>query len=680
MTGERDTQVAYLVARLSLVEQRVRALVGERRATDPHPDDPFRGLYFSEELVARLLDTGPGTVVRPTDPGAREAVEALADHAESQGARVRLRELSRLFGLTELDEELLLIALAGDLDARFETFYGYLNDDVTRRRPCVEVALALCGVPLAAADARGRLLHGPLTTARLVAVEDGERAFAGRSLRVPDRVVGHLLGDDTPDPDVARVLRTVPDVAWGDPGPLAHALEGGTRLGYLREPATGSGRALAVRALRATGRDALHVDLGALAAHPEAAELAHLVVREALLRGAGIVAGPVESLPAGVLGTLTGTAAPVLLVGDRSWDPAWSEEVPLLLEVPESTTTERAALWLGELADDGVGSDEVAATSQFRLRPEQVVRAAHAARVQARLAGTDAVGVEHLLAGARAENGTALERLARRVRPAVGWADLVLPENVLTGLREIALRARHRERVLGEWRMRPGGGRGRGVVALFAGDSGTGKTMSAEVVAQDLGLDLYVVDLATVVDKYIGETEKNLERIFAAAQGVNAVLLFDEADAVFGKRSEVKDAHDRYANIESAYLLQRLESFDGLAVLATNLRANIDDAFTRRLDVVVDFPLPDVAQRLRLWDRCLASPRASDLDLDFCAAAFELAGGAIRSAAVTAAYLAADDGGRVTMGHVVTAVQREYRKLGRLTVPSEFGSYWALVR
>ena len=154
------------------------------------------------------------------------------------------------------------------------------------------------------------------------------------------------------------------------------------------------------------------------------------------------------------------------------------------------------------------------------------------------------------------------------------------------------MRARFRERVLGDWAMRPGGGRGHGVVALFAGDSGTGKTMSAEVIAAELGLDLYVIDLSTLVDKYIGETEKNLERVFQAAAGTNGVLLFDEADAVFGKRSEVRDAHDRYANVESAYLLQRIERFDGLALLSTNLRANIDEAFTRRLDLIIDFPMP----------------------------------------------------------------------------------------
>jgi SpoVK/Ycf46/Vps4 family AAA+-type ATPase len=216
---------------------------------------------------------------------------------------------------------------------------------------------------------------------------------------------------------------------------------------------------------------------------------------------------------------------------------------------------------------------------------------------------------------------------------------------------------------------------------LFAGDSGTGKTMSAEVIAAELGMDLYAVNLATVVDKYVGETEKNLEQIFQEAAGVNGVLLFDEADAIFGKRSEVRDAHDRYANIESAYLLQRMEAFDGLAVLATNLRANLDDAFTRRLDMVIDFPVPDEDSRLCLWDRCLGRlmPRHSDVDLGFLAKAFELSGGNIRSAVVTSAYLAAAGDRPVTMADLIAAVAREYQKLGRLCLESEFGPYLDLV-
>ncbi|MDQ0821185.1 hypothetical protein QFZ79_003559 [Arthrobacter sp. V4I6] len=683
-----DPGLAYLLARVGVVEERIRLLVASRRAEDPQPDDPFRGLYLSDEAVDRLL-RGPSPTLegwQEAGPGGnsprRLQCEQLADTAQEEGHRIRLRELASTFGLSPLDVDLLLVALAADLDPRFEQLFGYLNDDVTRRRPSVAVGLALCGTPLSAADGRARLLSGPLLTGGLLVVEDPDRPLPGRALRVPDRVVGHLLGDDTPELALQAVLADPPAVVWGNAAPLARALGAGVLLAYLREPATGSGRALATRALSSTGHEAVLLDLTRLAAEREPLQLVELAVREARLRGAGLVAGPLAAVadrPA-VLEALHAEPHPVLLVGDAAWDPAWTTRTPLLVDVPVSTSAERSALWRTALGSPN-GLDVEAATSAFRLRPEQVARAAGSAQVQATLTADGRLTAPHLGAGARAENGSALDRLARRVEPVVGWDDLVLPDAVLLALQEVALRAKHRERVLGDWAMRPGAGRGHGVAALFAGDSGTGKTMSAEVVARDLGLDLYVVDLATVVDKYVGETEKNLERIFTAAAGVNGVLLFDEADAVFGRRSEVKDAHDRYANIESAYLLQRMETFDGLAVLATNLRANIDEAFTRRLDVVVDFPLPDAAHRRVLWDRCLGRTleREEGIDLAFLGLAFELAGGAIRSAAVTAAYLAADDGGTVTMKHLVTAVQREYRKLGRLTLESEFGPYWGML-
>ncbi|MCU1566703.1 MAG: ATPase [Pseudarthrobacter sp.] len=687
MTG--DSSLAHVLGRVGVVEERIRLLVALRRADDPQPDDPFRGLYLSDEAVDRLLGQDSAEQGDDgTDPGPEwhsprlEECEARADAAEATGHRLRLRELAATFGLSDLDVDLLLVALAADLDPRFEQLFGYLNDDVTRRRPSVAVALALCGTPMSASDGRARVLSGPLITGGLLVVEDADRPLPGRTLRVPDRVVGHLLGGDTPELSLQGLLAEPPPVAWGDTVPLERALRAGVRLAYLREPATGSGRVLAAGALSAAGYGAVLFDLTRLAAEREPRHLVDAAVREVRLRGAGLVAGPLAAVsdrPA-VLESLHAEPQPVILVGDAAWDPAWTTRPPLLVDVPASTSAERSTLWRRAL---GVmnGLDVEAATSTFRLRPEQVTRAAGSARVQATLTPDGHITATHLGAGARAENGSALDRLARRVEPVVGWEDLVLPDAVLLALKEVALRAKHREQVLGDWAMRPGAGRGHGVAALFAGDSGTGKTMSAEVVARALGLDLYVVDLATVVDKYVGETEKNLERIFSAAAGVNGVLLFDEADAVFGRRSEVKDAHDRYANIESAYLLQRMETFDGLAILATNLRANIDEAFTRRLDVVVDFPLPDAVHRRILWDRCLGRTldRAGDIDLPFLGQAFELAGGAIRSAAVTAAYLAADDGGTVTMTHLVTAVQREYRKLGRLTLQSEFGPYWGML-
>ncbi|MFI7741405.1 AAA family ATPase [Kocuria rhizosphaericola] len=679
MTGAAS--LAHLLDRVGVVEERIRQLVAERRAEDPQPDDPFRGLYLSEESVDRLLGTGP-RAPRPVETSPRWVeCERAADRAQQDGHHLRLRELAAVLGLTALDVDLLLVALAADLDPRFEQLFGYLNDDVTRRRPSAAVALALSGAALSDAGARARLLSGPLVTGHLLALEDPDRPLPGRALRVPERVVGHLLGDDTPDPDLTVVLTAPPEVLWGDPAPLVRALRAGVLLAYLREPATGSARVLAAEALRARGHDVVGLDLARLAGERDAAGLVALAVREARLRGAGIVAGPVPAVadrPA-LLRALRADPQPVLLFGDTVWDPVWTDLPPVVVDVPASTAAERAGLWQEALAGVLPGAEIVRTTAQFRLGPEQVARAARTARAQAALGADGTLTGAHLQAGARAENGSALDRLARRVDPSVGWTDLVLPDPVLQSLRELALRARHREQVLGDWAMRPGAGRGHGVAALFAGDSGTGKTMSAEVVAKELGLDLYVVDLATVVDKYVGETEKNLERIFTAASGVNGVLLFDEADAVFGRRSEVKDAHDRYANIESAYLLQRMETFDGLVVLATNLRANIDEAFTRRLDVIVDFPLPDPEHRALLWDRCLGRlmARAEDLDLDFLGRAFELAGGGIRSAAVTAAYLAAEDGTPVTMAHLVTAVQREYRKLGRLTLESEFGPYWS---
>ncbi|MYX97907.1 AAA family ATPase, partial [Streptomyces sp. SID486] len=441
------------------------------------------------------------------------------------------------------------------------------------------------------------------------------------------------------------------------------------------------------------------LDAAALARRDrELAALAGAAAREARLTDAGVVLGPLEALPdkpserAHALRTVCAalSGVPLFTYGSQGWDPAWAARTPVTLTVTTAAPEQQVARWRYalETAADANGEDTAPvdfdalarSVAAHRLDSGQLRRAAEAAMRTAALAGRP-VGTDDLRAAVRAQNGAGLARLARRVEPGVGWDDLVLPPKTLRGLRELAVRARHRDQVLGRWGMRPGGGRGRGVIALFGGESGTGKTMSAEVVAADLGMDLYVVDLSTVVDKYIGETEKNLERIFTEASAVNAVLLFDEADAIFGKRSEVKDARDRHANIESAYLLQRMESFDGIAVLTTNLRANLDEAFTRRLDVVADFPVPDAAQRLALWERCLGDrlPRAGDLDLAFCADRFELAGGSIRSCAVTAAYLSAESGAPLAMRDVVTAVAQEYRKLGRLVLEAEFGPYLAQV-
>jgi SpoVK/Ycf46/Vps4 family AAA+-type ATPase len=235
--------------------------------------------------------------------------------------------------------------------------------------------------------------------------------------------------------------------------------------------------------------------------------------------------------------------------------------------------------------------------------------------------------------------------------------------------------------VHGEWGFEHKFSLGKGLNVLFSGPSGTGKTMSAEVLATDLSLDLYKIDLSSVVSKYIGETEKNLGRIFREAENANCILLFDEADALFGKRSEVKDSHDRYANIEINYLLQKMEEYEGIVILTTNMLKNLDPAFTRRIQYTVEFPIPDERQRGMLWSQVfpMATPLASDLNLDFVAKRFRLSGANIKSIALQSAFLAASNGGSVEMEHLVNAISREYKKLGKLASRSEFGAYYHLV-
>ncbi|MGW2274377.1 ATP-binding protein [Streptomyces yangpuensis] len=681
----------YLWARLRLVEDRVRQAVALRRSVDPDPDDPYRGQYLTPEAVARILDEGHGPDL-PAPPAAGPVPPGSP-----------LDVLAARFGLEPVDLDLLLVALAPDLDARFERLYGYLNDDLTRRRPTVGLALELCGRDHASA-ARFRLSPGaPLVAGGLLEVTDPERPPLSRTLTVPDRVTAHLLGDASPGPDLAEVLGEVADDPAVDPGELhlaAAAAGSGSGHVHLRTRG-GDPEGLAAAALRARGLGLLVLDPVALTHRARALPaLARAAAREARLLGAGVLLGPLEALPdkpderAHVLRTLCTVlrGIPLFTHGTSGWEPAWAAVTPVSLTVTAPTPDRQAVRWRHALEraaaehgrTDGAGGEGAAAgaealarsVSAHRLDAGQLRRAADTASRTAALDGRP-VSPDDLRGAVRAQNGAGLARLARRVEPAVGWDDLVLPAPTHRRLRDLAVRARHRDQVLGQWGMRPGGGRGRGVIALFAGSSGTGKTMSAEVVAADLGMDLYVVDLSTVVDKYVGETEKNLERIFTEASAVNAVLLFDEADAIFGKRSDVKDSHDKHANMESAYLLQRMESFDGIAILTTNLRANLDEAFTRRLDVIADFPVPDAAQRRALWERCLGDrlPRADDVDLAFCADRFELAGGSIRACAVTAAYFAAASGEPLTMRQVMTAVAQEYRKLGRLVLEGEFGPY-----
>jgi ATP-dependent 26S proteasome regulatory subunit len=275
----------------------------------------------------------------------------------------------------------------------------------------------------------------------------------------------------------------------------------------------------------------------------------------------------------------------------------------------------------------------------------------------------------------REQSRPRLENLAERIEPIATWDDLVLPSVQTQALREIAVHVRQRARVYEEWGFGARSSRGLGISALFEGASGTGKTMAAEVLANELRLDLYRIDLSQVVSKYIGETEKNLRRVFDAAESGGSILLFDEADALFGKRSEIRDSHDRYANIEVSYLLQRMESYRGLAILTTNMKSALDGAFLRRIRFVVQFPFPDVSYRTEIWRRVFpAETPTNGLDINKLAR-LNIAGGNIRNIALNAAFLASDDGGLVCMTHLLQAARSEYGKLEKPLSGAEVGGW-----
>jgi hypothetical protein len=380
-----------------------------------------------------------------------------------------------------------------------------------------------------------------------------------------------------------------------------------------------------------------------------------------------------DAPPAGLLAAVCLHPGLLIISGQKRWQPrqvARSRRLRWIpFPIPDSAQRERLLQHFlrDQVAGDSNDLNVAGLAGQFMLTSGQLRDLVDTARDMAAQDG-GSLREQHLFAAARAHSNPRLESQARKIQPRYTWDDLVLPVEQVTILNELVNTVRSRPLVLEQWGVGQKLTSSAGVTALFFGPPGTGKTMAAEVIAGELGFDLYKIDLSGVVSKYIGETEKNLERIFTEAESSNAILFFDEADAIFGKRSEVKDAHDRYANIEVSYLLQRMEAYNGVTILSTNMRANLDEAFMRRLQFALDFPFPKPKDRLRIWQALFPAgvPRDPELDLKLLADRFEIAGGNIRNIIVSAAYLAANNGQMVSMEHLMHGARRELQKMGRL--------------
>ncbi len=695
----------HLTAELQRLDLLLHREILRLRASYQLSLDEFRGLYVSDRqvdtLIARRADAGAG------NPSAEELTRRAAGLRRETDARMDDRlpwvRLAREFGLGAEETETLLIALAPELDLKYETLFAYLNNDVTRKWPTVDLVrrLADTAVPIAADNV---LLTSGLLQAFPASPE--RSSWLANGIRAASIVAPFLLERPVLDPalaDFCLLQKDPPD--WRDaqarPGAFEELRRAGGLLPLGELPMmvfigrTGSGRRNAAGAVcAAAGIPLLIVDLAAAGNWPQSGAA---IALQARMQNAGIFIQNGDSLfdregnplpeSRRFLKILLASKRPLILGITYGFD--WHElmnGLPALaftFEQPEFES--RLRLWKEQLGLRGVPATEEeldALAGRFVLSSGQIEEAASLAAARRLLRDGEAPpdgGV--LLEAARDASSRSLGRLAVKLDPAHDWDDLVLPAATLGRAREVTAAIRNYSVVFDQWDFQRRITSGRGLKVLFSGSSGTGKTMTAGIIARELGLDIYRIDLSGIVSKYIGETEKNLERIFRAAESGNAILFFDEADALFGKRSEVKDAHDRYANIEISYLLQKIEEYTGVVILASNLSQNIDSAFARRMHYVIDFPMPDETHREKLWRGMFPAraPLGGDVDFTFLARQFPLSGGDIRNVSLEAAFLAAQDGRVIRMEHLVRSMARQMLKQGRLPSAVDFKQHYALI-
>lgn len=611
--------------------------------------------------------------------------QCLTSHCDTESSSISkdtdspdyaLGALCRLFGLSSFERDILLMCAGMELDGEFPALIARAHGEAARERP--DFGLALAALP----DAHWSALSpaAPLRHWRMVETGSG-RSLIESPLRIDERILHFLAGvhclDEQLEGYVQPLIADLEIIA-----PSHVALAGDIATAWSRIPANampavvqlcGSDaaikRAIASKVAASMGLNLYEMPAEVLPGTPQDLDvLIRLWQREAILRNGALLLdcensdasdGQREALirrfvdqPGGLLFVLSHERRHGI------------QRTSLTHEIGKPCQDEQYRLWQQALGGSAVRMNGQLSqlVSQFDLGPVAIREACTEAIDNC----DDESNLDARLWNAcRSAARPSLEDLAQRIEPVATWNELVLPDTQLHTLRAIAVHVRQRARVHDDWGFANRSSQGLGIAALFTGASGTGKTMAAEVLANELHLDLYRIDLSQVVSKYIGETEKNLRRVFDAAEAGGAILLFDEADALFGKRSEVKDSHDRYANIEVSYLLQRMESYRGLAILTTNLKNALDGAFLRRLRFVVQFPFPDKEQREAIWQRIYPTETPTD-NLDWASLAkLNVAGGNIRNIALNAAFLAAEDDKSVGMRHVIASARLEYAKLER---------------
>jgi hypothetical protein len=602
--------------------------------------------------------------------------------------------LGHMFGLAAFERDVLILCAAPEFDAFFQTLFGYVQDNIKHHYPTMHLSYALFGKPQ---DTVQQLMasfnaNAPLRRYQLILIGDEPAPVALRPLSLPERILDYLRGVNHLDTNLQKHALPLPlPLVSPTLEKTAQRIVQAMKLSRLRGifpvvnligNTDGGQREVASLVAKNLRIKLFELDPESVVEHDQM-ELIGLLEREALLvQGSYFIDMTCVDNKSGrlkrLLNVLMSQTGVLLFLGNHQRLNHASRLMNV--HISNLSTQDRLVLWQHALNDTGPLLDIPRIVQQFRFGPAAVRQAVMNAHDNAAMntrieKQSQPISMEDVWSACRQQSEWQLDDLAQRIDPAHVWDDIVLQADVLIQLQEIAGQVHNRHKVYVAWGYEQKLNRGRGISVLFSGASGTGKTMAAEVLANALDLPLYSIDLAGVVNKYVGETEKNLRRIFEAAEQSGTILFFDEADALFGKRTDVKDSHDRYANIEVNYLLQLMENYGGVAILATNRRQSVDRAFLRRLRFVVDFPFPNTDSRRRIWQRVFPEHvPVGRLDYNQLAQ-MEITGGNIHTIALNAAFLAAADKGTVEMKHVIAGARREYTKLDKLDTNSMFGEY-----
>lgn len=702
----------HLSDELSLLDLKLRRKIvceGNEKASEAYDKSDY---FISEAEVLSQLSSGPimkgnsphASAEKLLDSEIRKKGEEIAERISATDEPVMtlpLYRLSKIFGLDMIELSALVAAVAPDTDRKYERIFAYFNNDLNKKTPSLHLILSLHLPSREVAENACRYFSGrsPLLKLGLLRFVDAnvEEGFLSTRVKADDRVKHFIMSNDFVCPSSANFssikFPSAADAFESQPASEGKIINAITSWHESRHKSVvcwlyGEGRdekeLMAQSVGKQTGMPIISASLDDISKERDAGEALNSLFRNAVLHSAIILfRDGIKLHEDGLLLSKTFLS----LLNDYSWfvivcdENLWvperlNEEAAWLpFKVKCMSFSERHALWAKALSGSGIDPREIEVlASRFRLKGRQITNAVTHATISS---GGERLTLNALMHSCKLQSPPQLGKFTKKVEPSYGWKDLVLPEDKLAHLKEACSFIKNKYIVYYRWGFEEKLALGKGLNVLFLGASGTGKTMTAEIMAKELELDIYKTDLSSIVSKYIGETEKNLSQIFNETSSGNTILFFDEADALFGKRSEVKDAHDRYANIETNYLLQKIEEHEGVVILSTNLSNNIDGAFLRRMHFSIEFPFPEKKERQLIWGKVFPedAPLSDNLDFTFLSEKLKVAGGNIKNIALLSASLAADDGGIINMAHLIHAARREYKKMGKNFVQSDFGKY-----